>query len=230
MSFDITCPGCGALSGPYVGVCPFCKTVMTTEQSKNAQQTSSLLELCESGRTDMALVVAKKMYTSDEKYKKDLNFLLTYVKILIDIEAPSSQVNGLLAEAHMIDPKNQEVLDYIELMQAKTNLKRGIHDSGEMQLKSLLRRVPHNPHALFILGSHLFWQESQPTMAIYYLENCVKLAPSNVRAWGCLGMIYQKMNNPQLAQRAFNKCLELEKSPSMRTYFQQELNKVSKLV
>lgn len=202
---------------------------MSSEKSKSAQQTSSLMELCESGRTDMALVVARKMYT-EEKYKKDINFLLTYVKILIDIEAPSSQVNGLLAEAHMVDSKNQEVLDYMELMQAKNNLKKGINDSGEMQLKLLLRRVPHNAHALFILGSHLFWQESQPTMAIYYLESCIKLAPSNIRAWGCLGMIYQKMNNPQLAQRAFSKCLELEKSPSMRTYFQQELDKVSKPV
>ena len=29
MNFEIACSNCGAISSPVVGVCPFCKSVMT---------------------------------------------------------------------------------------------------------------------------------------------------------------------------------------------------------
>jgi tetratricopeptide (TPR) repeat protein len=223
MSFEVTCSGCGAASGPSVGVCPFCKTVMASVHDKNSEQKKSVLEIYESGRLDLALAFAKKMFMSDPESKKDASFILLYVKILLETEGPTSLIKGLLAEAHLFNPKEKNIIDYIELVEAKDSLKKGLNDAGEIQLKNLLRRSPSNVHAHFILGTHLFWMDEQMEMAIPHLETCVRLAPKFLRAWGCLGAIYKKLGNSQLSCRAFQKCIELEPNSNMKEFFQKEI-------
>lgn len=221
MSFQLICTGCGAASGPSVGICPFCKTVMTSPGDKNFEQENSVTQLYEKGRVDLALSLAKKMFSGDPESKKDVRFLVLYAKILLDTEGPTSLIKSILAEAHLIEPTNQDILDYLDLMEARGYLKKGINDPGEVQLRNLIRRSPNNLHAHFLLGSHLFWIDEQLQMAIPHLETCVRLSPNFLRAWGCLGAIYKKMGNPQLAMRAFQKCAELESDSEMKEYFQQ---------
>ena len=221
MNFNIICSGCGASSGPSVGICPFCKTVMTSKKSKTSAQESTIQAHYAKGRLDLALALANKMY-SNPASKEDVGFLLLFAKILIDTEAPTSHIKSILAEAHLAAPDNTEVLEYIDLMDAKGFLKKGIDDPGELMLQSLLRRSPNNIHALFLMGTHLFWEEESPALALPYLETCVRLSPTFLRAWGCLGVIYQKIKNPQLASRAFAKCAELEMDPTLKAYFLQQ--------
>ena len=226
LSFELICSGCGAASGPSVGICPFCKTVMTSPNDKNFEQESSIAQFYEKGRVDLALSLAKKMYDNDPESKKDVGFLLLYAKILIDTEGPTSLIKGVLFEAHLVDPSNKDILDYIDLTEAKGYLKKGLNDAGEVQLRNLIRRSPNNIHAHFLLGTHLFWEDEQSQIAISYLETCVRLSPNFLRAWGCLGAIYQKMGNPQLATRAFQKCADLEPGTKMKEYFLQQANSV----
>ncbi|MDZ4083715.1 MAG: hypothetical protein U1E10_12310 [Bdellovibrionales bacterium] len=222
MSFEQVCSGCGATSGPSVGICPFCKTLMTSSSDGNSLQEKSIAQLYEKGRLDLALVLAKKLYTEDPASKKDIGFLMLFAKILIDTEGPSSLTKGVLSEAHLLDPSNQDVMDYLELMEIKTYLKKGHNDTGEVQLKNLIRRSPGNTHAHFLLGTHLFWTDEQPQMAIPHLEICVRQSPNFLRAWGCLGAVYKKLGNSQLAMRAFQKCAELETESKMKEYFLQQ--------
>lgn len=226
MSFELICSGCGAASGPSVGICPFCKAVMTSLNNKNFEQENSISQLYEKGRLDIALNLAKKMYNSDPESKKDVSFLLLYSKILIDTEGPTSLIKGILSEAYLIDPKSKEVLDYIDITEAQGYLKRGLNDTGEVLLKNLIRRSPNNLHAHFLLGAHLFWSDEQSQLAIPHLETCVRLAPNFLRAWGCLGAIYKKMGNPQLSKRAFLKCVELETENKMKEFFLQQANSI----
>lgn len=221
MSFEVNCSGCGASSGPSVGICPFCKRIMTSPLDKNSEKENSVLKIYESGRLDLALSLAKKMYMSDPESKNDPGFLLIYVKILIDSEGPTSFIQSLLAEAHLLDPKRKDILDYLELVEAKGYLKKGLNDTGETQLRNLLRRTPHNVQAHFILGTHLFWMDEEMQLAIPHLETCVRLAPNFLRAWGCLGAIYKKMGNSQLSMRAFQKCVDLEPNARMKEYFEK---------
>lgn len=223
MSFEVICTGCGAPSGPSVGLCPFCKTVMISPDDENFEQENSIMNLYEHGRLELALSLANKMYSQDENSKKDPAFLLLYAKILLDTEGPSSLIKSILSEAHLISPGNGEVLDYLELIEAKSFLRKGLEDPGEIQLKNLIRRAPKNVHAHFLLGSHLFWVDDQPGLAIPYLETCVRLSPNFLRAWGCLAAIYKKMGNEQLSIRAFQKCYELEQNPTMKAFFKQEI-------
>jgi tetratricopeptide (TPR) repeat protein len=226
MSFELICRGCGATSGPSVGLCPFCKSVMISPNDKNSEQENSIQQLYQKGRLSLALSLAKKMYSDNLESKKDVGFLLLYAKILLETEGPTSLIKGTLSEAHLTDPSNKDILEYLDLIEAKGYLKKGINDNGEAQLTNILRRSPNNIHAHFLLGTHLFWIEDQSQMAIPHLEACVRLSPNFLRAWGCLGAIYKKMGNPQLAQRAFQKCAELESDTNMIEYFRQQATSI----
>lgn len=226
MSFEVVCEACGALSGPSVGVCPFCKTVLSRPHSEITGQ-DSLLEMYNNGKLDISLNLASKIFQENPKARKDLSFLLLYVKILLESEGPNSLINSLLTEGLLADPKNQELLDYFEIMQARQNLKKGLNDPGEIMLKNLLRRSPDNVHAHFLLGTHLFWADNSPTTATYYLERCVKFAPNFLRAWGCLALVYKAIGNLQLSQSALRKCIELESNPNMKHFFKTELSKIN---
>tara|TARA_B110001454_G_scaffold218991_1_gene248976 strand:- start:10057 stop:10752 length:696 start_codon:yes stop_codon:yes gene_type:complete len=226
MSFEVICPGCGALSGPSVGVCPFCKTVMSNSSNEKFAQSKSLAEIYESGRLDLALSLARKLYLEDPDSKTNIGFILLFVKILIETDAPSMQIRSVLSEARLIDPSNGDVLDYIEFIDAKNMLKKGYDDNGERQLKSILRRSPKHLQAHFLLGTHLFWIDEQTQQAIPHLETCVRLAPNHLRSWGCLGAIYRKLGNSQLAKAAFKRCIELETNVTMKSFFEKQIRDI----
>ena len=95
MSFELVCESCGALSGPSVGMCPFCKSVLSRPDSEITGQ-DSLLQMYNSGRVDISLNLASKIFQENPKAKQDLSFLMLYVKILVETEGPSSLINSLL--------------------------------------------------------------------------------------------------------------------------------------
>lgn len=221
MSFDIVCSGCGAPSGPSVGICPFCKTIMSTADGKQNHSSDRFVKLYQDGKLEQALSLGDEMYRAQPDLKKDLMFVMTFAKTLIESEAPSSKTRSLLAAAHLENPENKDVLDYIELIEAKNILKKG-EDSGETMLRNLIRRSPQNIHAQFILGAHLFWVEENALMAIPHLETSVRLHPNFLRAWGCLAVAYRKIGNTQLAQSAFRKCAEIETDQRMKDFFEAQ--------
>ncbi len=223
MSFEVICSGCGALSGPSVGVCPFCKTVMSNTSEEKFAHSRPLAELYESGRLGLALSLAKKLYLEKPDSKTNISFLLLFIKIMIEADAPSLQIRSVLSEANLIDPSHLDILDYIEFMDAKDMLKKGYDDNGERRLKSILRRSPNHLQAHFLLGTHLFWIDEQTQQAIPHLETCVRLAPNHLRSWGCLAAIYRKLGHRQLAKAAFKRCVELETNLTMKSFFEKQI-------
>lgn len=222
MSFDTICKGCGASSGPSVGVCPYCKTVMAGPAVTENITLGAFNRMYLEGKLDAALRFGNGLYKSKPELKTDLPFIMTYVKVLIETEAPSSQMRALLAEAQLANPQDAGLLDYFEIVEAKNYLKKGANDPGEIMLKSIIRRSPQNVHAHFLLGTHWFWSEKDAVGAIPHLETCVRLHPNFLRAWGCLGAVYQKMGNKPLAQQAFRKCAALETNLKMKEFFEQQ--------
>lgn len=228
MSFHVVCSGCGAISGPSVGICPYCKSVMlTNDESSSSKEVSAIAEAYGQGRGALSLALAKKYYLENPKAKQDINFLILYVKLLIESEGPSVLISGLLEESFLLDQQNQEVLDYLDLIDAKLALRKGSNDEGEVKLKHLIRRSPHNVHANFILGSHLYWVDKEAALAVGYLETCVKLSPNFLRAWGCLSAIYQELGDLHLALNALHHCVGLETEKTMKEFFQGEIERLS---
>ncbi len=222
MSFDSICHGCGAPSGPSVGICPFCKTVMSVAAGTDDPSIKTLAELHQRGQLERALCLGLEMESQKPAVKNDLSFVIPYVQILIESEGPSSKIRSLLTSAQMHHPENPELINYLEILAARSLLRKGPNDEGELMLRNILKRSPKNVHAHFILGAHMFWIDNESALSISHLETSVRLHPNFLRAWGCLGAIYKKLGNAPLSKMAFGKCAKLETNLKMKEFFETE--------
>lgn len=220
MSFGLVCGHCGAPSGPAVGVCPYCKSVFTGGKAKKEPPTvSNIRAHYDKGELDRALSLAVAL----EKGKPDLllnpRFALLFAQILIETEGPSSKARAVLQKALLEHPGEAVLQEYLELLHAKANLCHGRNDAGEGALKNILQRNPHNAHAAFLLGSHLFWVEGETRAALVHLERAVKNRPNFLRALACLAALYREMGAVPQARKLFQRCAALEKEPVMKKNF-----------
>ncbi|MCO5144486.1 MAG: hypothetical protein M9962_15515 [Oligoflexia bacterium] len=221
MSFSIQCDNCGAPSGPSVGVCPYCKSIFSSKKSKENPTIANIKSLFEKGDLNRALSLATLAEKNKPELVESASFGLIYAKILLETEAPSSKIKSILQKALMANPESQDLMDYLEILDAKGKLRHNKEDSGELELKNLLRRSPKNTHALFILGSHLFWVENDIRTALIYLEGAVKERPNFLRANACLASLYKKMGAVPKAKKLFQKCLTMEDNPEMKDFFRK---------
>jgi tetratricopeptide (TPR) repeat protein len=227
MSFKIICSGCGAPSGLAVGICPFCKSVMTEGSEQERASVEALTKLYAEGRNDRALALANEMFKNSPELIANPSFAMTFIKVLFECEAPGSHLRSVLAQAQLAFPGNPQIADYLEILDSKSFLKKSMMDPGEVMLMNVIRRSPDQVHAHFTLGAHFYWEEQEPLRAIPHLETCVRLRPVYLRAWACLGGVYHSLGNQQLAQNAFRKCLELESDPSVKEFFAEQMKRAS---
>lgn len=219
MNFEIVCPSCGALSSPAVGVCPYCKTVMTTETEKQNPTMSTIKQLYNDGKTDRALVMARNLETQKPELLKDTDFAILYANILFEVDGPSSKTRAVLGQAFGEHPADPRLAEYLELVEAEANLSQEKNDAGEQELAQIIRRSPENVYALFFLGSHLYWVEKDSQQALRYLEPCVRLRPNFIRAKACLAVVYKDLGMRDAAARLLNDCAT-KTSGSTKEFFQ----------
>jgi len=229
MSFSLQCQGCGASSGPSVGVCPYCKTVLSTKKGAENPSVKAMRDLYEKGDLAQALALGSVAEKEKPKLLESPAFVLLFAQILLEAEAPSSKIRALLQRALMEHPGEAALQEYLEIVNAKVDLSHDKADPGEVALKNLLQRSPGNPHAAFMLGSHLFWVEQDSRAGLVYLERAVKNRPNFLRALACLGALYGSIGAEAQAKKLFQRCVALEKNPEMKKYFQQLVARPSKL-
>lgn len=220
MSFDIVCANCGAPSSPSVGVCPFCKGVMMRKgPGKENPTVTQIGKFYNEGRLEQALALAKTAETQKPEILKNQKFALLYAKILIEAEGPSSKIKSVLSHALLENPEDPSLIEYLEVVEAKSHLSRELNDVGEIELSHILRRSPKNVHAAFLLGSHLFWIGKETQKSLKYLEQCHRLRPNFLRAAACLGALYKTLGLDAQAGRMFRHCAALESNKEMKAYF-----------
>lgn len=219
MGFDVICSSCGAPSSPSVGVCPFCKSVMTHKKSKDTPTITKIRELFDAGNIEKSLFIVQQAEKAKPKLLKNAAFILLYVQILIESDGPSSKMRSILTRSYLNDVENAQLSEYREIIEAKNNLSHGMKDIGGQALINIIRRSPKNAHALFILGSHLCWIENEYARAIQLLERCVVQRPNWLKANGCLAALYSKTDNEVLAQKYIRKCIALSKDAGTKAYF-----------
>jgi predicted Zn-dependent protease len=206
MNFEIICPSCGAPSSPTIGVCPYCKAVMTTEAEKKSPVITNIKKAFNDGNLEQALSLAKALETKKPDSLSNVEFVLLYTQILIEVDGPSSRIKSLLNHALAENPSDSRLLDYLEIIEAESNLSHDKDDAGEVALANIIRRFPENVHALFSLGSHLFWVEKDYQRALRYLEQCVRLRPNFIKAKACLAAVYKELGRNDFAVRLFKEC------------------------
>lgn len=208
MNFDIICRNCGAASSPAIGICPFCKSVMTNEEDKKNPSASRIKTLFNEGKIEQALLFADDLAKQKPESLANPNFALLYAQILIEVDGPSSKIKSVLMQGLHEHPDNQQLLEYLEVAEAEAYLSREKNDAGEVELANIIRRSPDNAHALFVLGSHLFWVKNDAQRALRYLEHCVRLRPNFMRAKACLAAVYKALNMKDSFTRIINECVE----------------------
>jgi len=220
MNFETVCSNCGAITSPVVGVCPYCKSVMAKAvgvvQVEAVPQVQSLYD---DGSVDQALSMAATVEQKDPIFLKDPDFVVLYVKILIEVEAPSSRVRTLLNQALITNPSHPELLEYLELVEAESHLTRGNSSDGETTLLNLVRRSPKNALALFALGSYFFWVQEDPKRALQYLEASVRVRPNFIRAKACLAAVYKALNMTDVALRLMTECASKTNDSKTKEFF-----------
>lgn len=219
MSFDIICVNCGAPSSPAIGICPYCKSVMTTEVEKKTPAIVNIKKYFNDGQLDQALSLAKVLETQKPDSLKSKEFVLLYTQILLEAQGPSTKIKSLLNQALVDNPSDPQLLEYLEVAEAESNLSREKDDAGEIALANIIRRSPENVHALFLLGSHLFWVEKDAQRALRYLEQCVRLRPNFFRAKACLAVVYKALKMDDLAVRFCNECAAKTSDTELKNLF-----------
>jgi tetratricopeptide (TPR) repeat protein len=220
MSFDLICKSCGATSNPSTGVCPFCKSVMASSKpSKESATVTRVRELYSKGKIDKALQMAKMAEQHKPKLLDNPNFVVLYVQILIEVDGPSSKIKSLIARCLLENPDHSGLLEYLEVADAESRLSKGFGDAGELELANVIRRSPKNEHALFLLGSHLFWIEKETQRSVKLLERAYKQRPNFLRCTACLAALYVDLGYPQFAKKLFRRCASLDSSKEMKKFF-----------
>lgn len=220
MNFETICQNCGALSSPAVGVCPYCKSIMVTdaEEEKQTPSISKIRSLLNEGDVDQALVLAQTLEAQKPDVAKNAGFALLYAQILIEVDASSSKIRSVLNHATVENPSDARLSEYLEIVEADSNLSHEKDDAGEVALANVIRRSPENAHALFLLGSHLLWVENDTQRSLAYLERCVRLRPNFFRAKACLAVIYKKLGLNGNAERLLNECAAKTSGQGMKDF------------
>ena len=206
MSFEIICSNCGAPSSPTIGVCPYCKAIMTTEAEKKSPAIVNIKKAFNEGNLEQALSLAKALEMQKPESLTNVEFVLLYTQILIEVDGPSSKTKSILNQALIDNSSDTRLSDYLEIVEAESNLSHEKDDAGEIALTNIIRRSPENVHALFLLGSHLFWVEKDSQRALRLLEQCVRLRPNFIKAKACLAAVYKDLGRNDFAARLFNEC------------------------
>ena len=226
MNFEIACSNCGAISSPVVGVCPYCKSVMSKPVA-GTKQTASLpliQSLYDEGKLDQALSLAAALEKQDPEFLKNASFVLLYIQIQLEVDAPSSKTKSLLNQALIANPSNPDLMEYLEIVEAEFNLTRNPGSDGEIALMNIIRRSPKNVHALFLLGRHLFWVEQNPQGALRYLESCVRFRPNYILAKACLAAVYRALNMNDVSSRLMSDCAAKATDRSTKDFFNNLAN------
>lgn len=222
---DVQCENCGAVAASHAAACDFCQAPLGRGESAAASsgdaaaQMPGLSKLYGEGKVQGAMVLMNNLLREKPELEKDVNFLLLEAKLLLETEGATGHIKLILNKAFLLSPKHPDVVDYRAIVDAKEKLDLGLKQHGEELLRSVLRRKPNHPHALLLMGTHLYWGKTDLEEAIRYLENCIRARPVMLRAWACLGAVNATLGRRDQAERAFKKCLDLETNPKMVDYF-----------
>jgi len=223
------CKNCGATNDVSKAICPYCKSSLGPAAEKSTASSAdsslgSINRLYLEGKLDQAVHLIAAALKDKPTLEEDVGFLILQSKCLIETEAPNAKIKAVLHKACLLAPKNLEVIDYLEIIDAKEKLEFVSKILGEQALEKVIRRSPKNPHAHFLMGAHLFWIRNNHEQAQHHLKQAISSRPNLLRAWACLGALYRLTGQEEQAVRAFRKCLELETNPQMIQYFKSLLH------
>lgn len=150
------------------------------------------------------------------------DLLLLRAEIAFEESDQITEVSDWVKQAELCSKPSAALNDWKNLLKAKSALKEGDYELGQDILFSLLDSPHINELAAYSLAHHLFWKNLDTQFAQELLEDLVSKRPQFVKAWACLGFVYNKQQFRDKAQLAFSQCLEFEKNPEKIKFYKQQ--------
>lgn len=223
MTDKIICRKCGAPQSSFREKCSYCLAQLI----KNEKSEIGILSIAKGyflkGELPRSLNFLETLAKEKPEESKQADYIILYLRILIEMDGPQSKMRTLLANGLVNHPENKMLLEIQEIFDAREKLKKGPNDAGELALRDLLLRSPDNYLALFTLASHMFWSDGDTKNTPVLLERCVRIRPVFVRAWGCLGAIYKTVGKVEQSRYAFQMCIKLENSEKMKKFYLEQI-------
>ena len=133
------------------------------------------------------------------------------------------EVMAWVQQAKLCKNLSPNIISWDELILGQTTLSEGDYVRGQMILEELLEHETVGYLAKFELAHHLFWKNLDAERAMQLLCEITEEHPEFIKAWSCLGFIYNKFGMKAKAQEAFGNCIELDSNPERLKFYHQQL-------
>lgn len=127
-------------------------------------------------------------------------------------------------QAQLCSQAHQDLDSWNKLIRAQKALKEADYVSGQEVLEALIIEGSSvSSLASYLLAHHLFWRNINTDRALDLLEEVTNKKSHFVKAWACLGFVYNKLQYKDKAQFAFGQCIEFESNPEKLKFYKQQL-------
>ena len=186
---------------------------------------SQLKDLLSRGEVENCHKQIQSMIHQDHPLVHQPFFYLVQAQVSLELFESIDETIALLKKAGSNpDPRiRRKLLAWNTLIHAIFALKEGDYQKGEKALEILMNEESVASVAKYKLAYHLFWKNIDEKRSCQMFEQICEQRPGLVKAWSCLGFIYNKMGLKEKSQRAFVHCLQRESNPKRREFFKQQL-------
>lgn len=133
------------------------------------------------------------------------------------------EVMAWVQQAKHCPKKSPAIASWDSLVEGIQALKEGDYDKGQKVLSEFEPESELYRIAQYEMAHHLFWRNIDQKHALHILETLCEERPEYIKAWSCLGFVYNRLGHKGKAQEAFGHCLELETDPEKITFYRQQL-------
>ncbi len=150
-------------------------------------------------------------------------FYLLRAQLAFSLSDSMEEVMAWFKQAQLCNDSDQALNSWIKLNSALLALKEGDYKTGEGALRELLSDEQVSMMAQYHLSYHLFWRNIDPEQSLFLLEELCHQHPELLKAWSCLGFVYNRLGLQEKAQSAFSHCLSRETNPTKIQLYKQQL-------
>ena len=158
-----------------------------------------------------------------EELSDSAELYLMQARIAYQSNEPTETVESWVKQAQMTLQGEATIQPWNQLLVGIKALKEGDYDNGVKLLEGLFDDDQVGVKARFEVAYHLFWRNINREGALILLEEIVKERPSFIRAWSCLGFVYNRLGEKHKAQEAFGHCIALDSHPERIKVYKQQI-------
>ncbi|MCJ8276159.1 MAG: hypothetical protein MJK18_04905, partial [Bdellovibrionales bacterium] len=167
-----------------------------------------LQNLLNRGEIDSCKDLIQLIIEEQHPLSGDERLFLMRAKIAFEQSDKESEYKDWIQQAKLCNSESELVKSWERLGEAQLALKEGDYQAGTVTLHNLLDDDMVGDLASYVLAHHLFWKSVDTNKALNILEELVENKPHFVKAWACLGFVYNKLQFKDKAQYAFGQCIE----------------------